>query len=62
MRELVPYNGKRLYQFIESSELRAVNCLAICQGLYTRIFNNQRSAKDYVFFQRPLVATLFMLL
>ena len=42
------YNGIRLLQFSEASELDIVNTFNCCDGFYTRILNDQRSAIDYV--------------
>ena len=42
------YNGKRLTQFIEVSELSLINTMSCCRGLFTRIMNNQRSTLDYI--------------
>jgi hypothetical protein len=41
------YNGGRLRQFIEVTELTVVNSLVCCKGLFTRILNDQRSTTDY---------------
>ena len=42
------YNGNRLRQCIDASELCLVNPMPCCKGLYTRILNNQRSTIDYI--------------
>ena len=42
------YNGNRLRQFIDASELCLVNTMPCCKGIYTRILNNQRSTIDYI--------------
>jgi hypothetical protein len=45
--EIPSYNGKRLLQFIEASQLFLTNTLNCCTGLFTRIQNDQRSSLDY---------------
>jgi len=52
--KLNSYNGNRLHQFVKASELRAANCLKCCDGLYTRILNNQKSTIDYVLLSNNL--------
>ena len=54
MCELASFNGNKLRQFIDVSDLLAVNCLPVCEGLYTRILNNQWSAIDYVLLSENL--------
>jgi hypothetical protein len=48
------YNGGRLRQFIEATELTVVNSLVCCEGLFTRILNDQRSTIDYVLLSKQL--------
>lgn len=48
------YNGGRLRQFIEVTELTVVNSLVCCKGLFTRILNDQRSTIDYVLLSKQL--------
>ena len=48
------YNGIRLLQFSEASELDIVNTFNCCDGFYTRILNDQRSAIDYVLMSKGL--------
>ena len=54
MSDVLSYNGKRLSQFIDASELILANTLDCCDGHYTRILNNQRSAIDYVLLSNNL--------
>ena len=42
------YNGKRLCQLTEASNLKMANLHANCKGFYTRILNDQKSAIDYI--------------
>jgi hypothetical protein len=49
------YNGNRLRQFVEASELRVANCLRSVVTAYTReYFNNQKSTIDYVLLSNNL--------
>ena len=48
------YNGNRLRQFFEASELSLVNTMACCNGLFTRIMNDQRSTIDYMILSENL--------
>ena len=48
LRVFQSYNGNRLRQFIDASELCLVNTMPCCKGIYTRILNNQRSTIDYI--------------
>ena len=48
------YNGIRLLQFSEASELDIVNTFNCCDGFYTRILNDQSSAIDYVLMSKGL--------
>ena len=51
---LPSYNGSRLLQFIDASQMIVANTMNCCTGHFTRILNNQRSAIDYVFLTKSL--------
>jgi hypothetical protein len=55
LKKQCSYNGDRLLRFIEASELSVVNTLECCNGFYTRILNNQRSAIDYILMSSELI-------
>ncbi len=48
------YNGFRLLQFVDASELIVANSLTCCDGFHTRILNDQRSAIDYILMSKNL--------
>jgi hypothetical protein len=52
------YNGIILLQFSEASELDIVNTFNCCDGFYTRILNDQRSAIDYVLMSKGFSANV----
>ena len=49
------FNGDRLLRFAEASDLSFVNTLNCCDGFFTRILNNQRSAIDYMLMSKELI-------
>ena len=55
LHKLPSYNGKRLLQFTEASQLIIANTHKCCEGHYTRILNDQRSAIDYILLSNGLV-------
>ena len=42
------YNGIRLLQFTDATELSITNSMNCCEGFFTRIVNDQKSAIDYI--------------
>ena len=42
------YNGIRLLQFTDATELSIANSMNCCEGFFTRIVNDQKSAIDYI--------------
>ena len=42
------YNGIRLLQFTDAAELSIANSMNCCEGFFTRIVNDQKSAIDYI--------------
>ena len=52
------YNGDRLLQFTEASDLTILNSLNCCVGLHTRILNNQRSPIDYFLMSKDLTPSV----
>ena len=48
------YNGVRLRQFSETVNLEIANSMNCCEGFYTRVLNNQKSAIDYILLSEAL--------
>ena len=48
------YNGVRLRQFSETVNLEIANSMKCCEGFYTRVLNNQKSAIDYILLSEAL--------
>ena len=52
------YNGVRSLQFVEATALTVANSVDCCQGFFTRILNNQKSAIDYILLSKDMADTV----